>query len=210
MAQLNAADLEQFAKDAVTYEVTTMLGEVGHPNLHGSDPVLQVALIEAVLVHVRLLDEFHGQTGANAHPNDVLASHFLPTWTPTRTLSPPDRDAINAQLAHMSTQRTSGYSWDLATLVTDACRMFVSFVDAVRVANPGRAAWFDPAYQAASAMVAKYTSRVQTMPPALSLPKSTTSPTTAVIVTHAQPSRKTKYDAATARGPAGGRDPGRL
>jgi len=186
MAQLASADLETFAKETVTYEVTTMVAEVDHPNLHGSDRVLAFALLEAVLVHVRLLDDFHGQTSAKAHPDDFTAEHYLPTWTPRRTLSQSDREAINAQLAHMSIKRVSGYGWRVEALVADTCRMFVSFVDTLRASDPRRAAWFDTAHQAAKAMVAKHTAVVRAMAP-MSLPKTTTSATTAVTTTHSQP-----------------------
>jgi hypothetical protein len=185
MPQLSSADLERFAKEAVTYEVTTMVVEAGHPTLHGSDPILRIALLEAVLVHVRLLDDFHGQSGAN-YPNDITADDYLPTWSPKRTLSQPARQAINAQLAHVSIHRITGYTWPVETLVADTCRTFVSFVDQLQASDPARAVWFAAAYQVAKQQVGKHAAMLAT--PGMSVPMSTTSPSSATTVTLAQSS----------------------
>jgi len=68
------------------------------------------ALLEAVLVHLRLLDDFLGhpkqaeKQGADAG-DDVFARHWDENWEPRRFLSKEERDRVNAQLVHLTARR---------------------------------------------------------------------------------------------------------
>jgi hypothetical protein len=71
------------------------------------------ALLEAVLVHLRLLDDFVGSKGQvlpsdpKTRNDDVFAAHWLPTWKPKRVLSANLRRKINRQVAHLSAARSA-------------------------------------------------------------------------------------------------------
>jgi hypothetical protein len=96
------------------------------------------ALLEASLVHLRLLDDFLGSKGK--YRRDVVATDWLPSWTPKRFLTKTERDHINLQLAHLSTECDWGYPWDMTSMTTACCKTFDDFVKALDANNPGRAA----------------------------------------------------------------------
>jgi hypothetical protein len=85
------------------------------------------ALLEAALVHLRLLDEFLGCTGRNA--DDVKACDW-PGWSPNGFLGA-QRKAINAHVAHLSRRRRATQEWDLPTLGKAACVRLVEFFDVI-------------------------------------------------------------------------------
>jgi hypothetical protein len=113
----------------------------GRPDL-GSDGQ---ALLEAVLIHLRLLDDFLGNRKQRVRSvnrwnvwkrwrvwrrrphvqDDVFARHWNPTWAPRQFLSKLERKRMNQQLAHLSSQRLiAGWNIqpsDLPDLVEHCC-----------------------------------------------------------------------------------------
>ena len=123
-------DLTDYADTHIAYEVRTMLYQVvdldrrqrsGRPG----DMVFD-ALIEAVLVHVRLLDEFLGnpQQAEPATKRDrdtVFAAHYLPRRAPASFLTQAERGDVNAQVAHLSGRRRAQFPWSLMDLTERCC-----------------------------------------------------------------------------------------
>ncbi len=105
------------------------------------------ALLEASLVHLRLLDEFLSCRGH--HTDDVRGCDW-PGWSPKGFLSGALRRRINAHVAHMSRRRRTGEEWNLPKLGKACCvralEFFASipperlpaFRDAPEVAEKGR------------------------------------------------------------------------
>ena len=75
------------------------------------------ALLEASLVHARVLANFLDGPPKNPHPGDFFAIDFSPTWdTTTPTLPRAEIDAISKQIAHLNSKRRPGHGWQLLTL----------------------------------------------------------------------------------------------
>jgi hypothetical protein len=97
--------LRSFARVHLSYEVTVLHAQLealtfaDGPRLHD---VTDLACFEAALVHLRLLDDFFR---AQPSGDDVVATHFLPSWKPRGFLTEPQRDRINAQVAHLTGRR---------------------------------------------------------------------------------------------------------
>ena len=77
------------------------------------------ALIEASLVHLRLLDDFFRRLPSEK-TDDVVAYDFDPDWAPVRILTGKDRRAINAQVQHLAKRRVSSWDWDLTSMTSNA------------------------------------------------------------------------------------------
>ena len=132
----------------VEYEVATLFGQVDalirRPR-DPSDPVY-LALVEAPLVHLRLLDDFLGQDlpkPNTRHEDDVVARHFLPDWTPERFLPDATRDAINAQLQHLVSRREVGANWHFPSLLTALAHRFLEFANELADCDRDRVDWFE-------------------------------------------------------------------
>ena len=82
------------------------------------------ALLEATLVHLRLLDEFLGCRGW--HPDDVRACDW-PGWAASGFLSKTMRDRINAHVAHLSRRRRTWTEWNLPWLGRACCIRLMEF-----------------------------------------------------------------------------------
>jgi hypothetical protein len=148
---LTTSELRAYAEDAIDYEVGTLLDQVGRMQAGVQDVVFHRALLEAALVHLRILDDFFLKMPHPQH-DDVTAKHYLSRWTARSFLSQADRSQINAQLMHLALRRQNAYPWNPGALMIDACDMFVRFVDDLRLTAPGQALWFDAAYQRAAAV----------------------------------------------------------
>lgn len=155
-------DLEEFARVQLGYEITTMVAQV--ELLLTFAPLFPIpiylALVEAPLVHLRLLDDFFGS--AQPRKDDVIARHYLDKWDACHFLDddPGDvdlRSAINAQLQHPAARRESGYKWNFSRMLT-LCQVAVSqfVVDLGRSDSPERAEWFAPVDDALSAFVERF------------------------------------------------------
>ena len=126
-------ELDDFAKEHVEYEVRMLLQQFELLDLRQSDvdnasrtdlrPDGQ-ALLEAVLVHLRLLDDFLGsrrqlqrrwswrRPWRTRKPYaDAFARHWDPKWEPSRVLSGAQRTRVDVMVAHLSATRTARPVW---------------------------------------------------------------------------------------------------
>jgi hypothetical protein len=96
------------------------------------------ALLEAWLVHARLLDDFlrHGQS----HGRGAFAREWQPAFRSDGFLTAPQREAVNAQVVHLSWKRKRWGAdtrppWDreIRELTNDCCKELLRFFDEVPV-----------------------------------------------------------------------------
>jgi len=157
-----AVDLEVFARVQLDYEITTMVAQV--ELLLGFAPLFPIpiylALVEAPLVHLRVLDDFFGSRVP--FKDDVIAKHYLDTWDGWHFLDddPGDvdlRSAINAQLQHPAARRETGYKWNFPRMLT-LCQVAVSqFVAELGGSDfSHRASWFARADDALTGFVERF------------------------------------------------------
>jgi hypothetical protein len=116
----------------------------------GRRPVLGAdgqALLEAVLVHLRLLDDFLGspkqcERRESSARNDVFARHWVPSWRPNRFLTGKQRKRINAQLMHLAWRRLdSGWNIrpeEVPDMVRGCCRRLNEFFAQVEALDRDR------------------------------------------------------------------------
>ena len=133
------AHLDQFAKEHISYELGELLAQtrvlfVRHSS--GLKESTDNALLEAVLVHLRLLDRFFRGV------DEISAQSWLPSWTPTKVLTDEQRRRINQQVAHLSPKRELGYQWNPVAMATAACNVFRQFLDALESEHRERAEAF--------------------------------------------------------------------
>lgn len=96
--------------------------------------VVSSSLTVAVLVHLRLLDDFLSRT--KRHRDDVLAVDYLDNWQPpdpSPLATTQDRDAVNGQVAHLALRRETGRLWNLADLAKAVLTECQRFFDQVEV-----------------------------------------------------------------------------
>jgi hypothetical protein len=130
--------LDGYASRHVAYEVRMLVAQFRALRRCGNrDDQNRQALLEAVLVHLRLLDEFLGQRPGTQY-DDARAMHWVKTWKPKGFLSRTQRDRVNAKVAHLTARRTELGDWqpaELAPLVRDCClrlKTFFADLDAAR------------------------------------------------------------------------------
>jgi hypothetical protein len=142
--------LDAWASVHVRYEVQMLVaGAVEFARRYMSMPAqdgfqeatIDDALLEATLVHIRLLDEF--LAGA-PHENAVNARHWVPNWS-TRCISKEVRAQIDGQVAHLSSRRASSQTWDVRGYAYACCKGLDRFLTEVAARNPERSAAFDGA-----------------------------------------------------------------
>lgn len=101
-------------------------------------------MLEAVLVHLRLLDTFLGgdPRDPGARDDDVFASHWVPGWKPKRFVGKEQRDRINGQLMHLTSRRLdSGWSIrpaEVPAMVRKCCRRLNEFFAQVEAVDRHR------------------------------------------------------------------------
>jgi hypothetical protein len=156
---LTSSELDALADSHVRYEVAMVVAQAGEwcrryphgmPPLDGlRDPVADDALLEAALVHLRLLDDFLDSRGQ--HPCDVRASYWIPrsSWRPKKWLPAGVRRRINWQVAHLSLCRDEWFDWKIGLYAYRFCVEFEAFLRAVEVHRPDRLAAFDVARRCA-------------------------------------------------------------
>lgn len=143
VAQVEASLLSQMAQGPLTYEVNMLFGQVACISMRERSPDIPeyMALVEAALVHLRLLDDFLGQPPTGQH-DDVHAQQFAPTWQPKRFIDPDERQRINAQVQHLAWRRTSGADWDFSTLCLAFAERFLEFLNVLDHTAPECSDWF--------------------------------------------------------------------
>lgn len=132
-------DLDEFARTHLLYEIHVLTAQgrkLAAEYAVKFDPVNRFvppevdALIEAGLVHLRLLDDFLGAT-RRQHKTDVLASDWPGNWEQRRFLSNAERGRINRELAHLTSDRKFGSTWDIDGFISKCCDLMMRFVDSV-------------------------------------------------------------------------------
>jgi hypothetical protein len=95
------------------------------------------AVLEAWLVHFRVLDEFLRFTGP--HKGNAYARQWLKQWpSGGGFLGRRDREAIDHQVVHLHAKRRAANEWKVRELTESACAKLVEFCDAVRSNHPER------------------------------------------------------------------------
>jgi hypothetical protein len=94
---LTDGQLRELAAD-VGYELK-MLGAVGPAATPTSLPFLGMALLQTTLLHARNLHTFLGDL--TPAEDDVIARHYLPSWTGGGFLTEAEEDDINKRLMHL-------------------------------------------------------------------------------------------------------------
>lgn len=139
-------ELEGIARDQYSYEVRTLVEQVVALAELGSGPhdPVYLALVEAPLVHLRLLDDFFGKRIPGPdEPDDIVAQHYVDAWAPSHFLKWKVRNTINAQLQHLARRRRVGAKWQLGALCRSMAERHCDFVDLLAVHERHRLGWFD-------------------------------------------------------------------
>lgn len=125
----------------VDYEVGMLLGLLDLPVNRAPKPhdfsrpetLHYLSRLEALVVHIRVLNEFLCGPPESSYRDDVFARHYLSTWDPpTSVIGKQARDRANKQLAHLSTTRaTNQRGWAFYELVPKLAKEFLRFVEAL-------------------------------------------------------------------------------
>ena len=121
------------AEKNLPYELETLRGQVALLSVWSgklADPQ-RLALLEASLVHVRLLDEF--LCSDRAGKDDVRAWHYATSWRAEdhEVLGRGQRHELNAQLFHLAGRREEFHGWRTTDLCRRVCEEFCRFMDEV-------------------------------------------------------------------------------
>ena len=103
-------------------------GPSGPAGSIGIEPETQ-ALLEAVLIHLRLLDEFLGNQGRDT---DVKARYWNPGWGSDQWLAPGAREQISWRVAHLSSLREIDSYWRVTEYVLACCEELEKFFKTVK------------------------------------------------------------------------------
>lgn len=110
--------------------------------------LLHNALLEGVLLHARVLIEFH----LPRMSDDITPAMFLQDKISDDATTKRLREAknrIDKRLVHLTTTRSKPFAgWELVALVGDVLDTVERFLKAVAAAHPERAQWFEPANEA--------------------------------------------------------------
>jgi hypothetical protein len=139
--RLTEAQLDAYADEHIGYETQMVVAcaiELADRRSHTPlvhEPTVDDALIEATLVHLRLLNAFLVGSGDS---REAKAEH----WVPWREdfLSTGERRRINEQVAHLSVNRQARLQWDLAGMTYRCCLALNRFLQSVANQRPGRSA----------------------------------------------------------------------
>ncbi len=106
----------------VNYEVLQLIGCISELRPERSpelSPVVQNALLESLLMHIRNLAQFLDN---EPRKKDMYAGDFVPSWTKPHCVSADDLDRIHRQVAHLTYDRfPEGHPnkrWEIEKLVT--------------------------------------------------------------------------------------------
>ena len=114
----------------------------------------QQALIEASLVHLRLLEEFLTKPVGRTK---YAARAALWGWSGGGFFTRRERGRVNAKVAHLAIDRLTEPNWqpqELGPLAVRCCERIVEFVEHVERTDPARGSAFATAKACAAALVA--------------------------------------------------------
>jgi len=118
----------------------------------GAEPETQ-ALLEAVLLHLRLLVEFLGNKGRDT---DAKANFWVPGWVPRQWLEPSVREQINWRVAHLSSLRDVYGVWAVTEYALACLEELDRFFKAVGGGSRDRLDAFDGAEELVTEAIAEY------------------------------------------------------
>lgn len=98
------------------------------------------AMLEATLVHIRLLDDF---LGSSKDPRDAHACDWLMSWSRTGYLAPADRRRISKQVAHLDKDRATSFEGNIRRHTIDCLTMMQTFLNELEQESALRARTFD-------------------------------------------------------------------
>lgn len=147
MPKSTPAQLDRWASKHIRYEVQMLVAgaiELSRyeriPPAGGFErPTIDDALLEATLVHLRLLDDFLRNKGDD---RDIKAKLWVSGTF--KGIDPAVWDLIGGRVAHLAKRRddpTSG--WDIRGMAFATCAEMSRFIEAVEVAEPERSSAFD-------------------------------------------------------------------
>jgi hypothetical protein len=109
-----------------------------------AEPTIDDALLEATLLHLRLLDEFlSGRATRDKHPLAVGAYDWLDGYS--GYFLGDALEVVDAQVAHISLARVTSHAWNLPRLALLCCRRYDRFLQRIAIERPDRSSAFDRA-----------------------------------------------------------------
>ena len=142
--------LDEWAETHVRYEVQLLVSTAiefrsRYPRMPDADefrePTVDDALLESALVHARLINEF---LVGDRHEYAISASDWISSWS-HRALPIDTVKMIDAQVAHLSSRRTSSQPWDVPSYAYACCQGLQRFLVALHLRRPERSAAFEVA-----------------------------------------------------------------
>jgi hypothetical protein len=139
----------------IGYELK-MIGVLGQLKTPVDLPFVGYGLLESLLVHIRLLDDFLA-TNRPSGTDDLKASDYNSSWSSNGFLKAEERSTINKKVAHLTRSRQdhplnqqwrttgaldAGGNWSRIDLAERALAAFTIFIDTL---DPGTGALFRPA-----------------------------------------------------------------
>jgi hypothetical protein len=148
MGDLTPAQLDE-AAEHVGYELQMAVAgalrfhdrnrEVYPPRI--MEATIDDALLEATLLHLRLLDEFlSGRARREKHPHAVGAYDWLDDYS--GCFLGDTLELVDAQVAHVSLARVTAHEWDLPRLALLCCQRYDTFLRRVAAKLPDRSPAF--------------------------------------------------------------------
>jgi len=172
-------ELERVAAVHLRYEVRAMIVMSRAGVLPPSTATDDTAVLEAFLVHVRLLDEFLSKP-RSSWGRVVLATDYLESWGCPEVLTPAERNAIDRKVVHLACDREQLFDWltvDIRDGWTDrVLRALQAFVSAL---PDERKRWFSPWFEDVAVLV----DQVRRPTPHRPTPVATTSSSVVSITT---------------------------
>jgi hypothetical protein len=146
--QPSEAQLEAVARTHVSYELNTMAALAGAARPAdgtANHALLDTALFEAFMIHVRNLDEFLRIKRSPA-ARVAAVDYCHEEWRPTPPLRGPQYGELCERVFHITTTRIGAPGWDKdgdkLSWALPILRGFDSFVGQLGQQSPERAIWF--------------------------------------------------------------------
>ena len=138
----------------IGYELRMLTGQVTALERRNVRSPREQALIEAALVHSRLLDEFLTKPAGR---RKFAARAALWGWGGGGFLTRRERGRVNAKVAHLAIDRLTQPDWqpqELGPLAVRCCERILGFVEHVGRTEPARGSAFATAKACAAGFVA--------------------------------------------------------
>jgi hypothetical protein len=145
--------LDRFARSHFLYELQALTAQARELHRRSPDHDVELnqydpaglALLEATLIHLRLLNYFFCKDSRRHRLRDACAWDWLPSWQMRRVLTEPQERIIGAGLVHLSAGRRLGTGWDPPKMTTRCCKTAEQFFTQVEHDSPGRLRAFESA-----------------------------------------------------------------